>query len=171
MNPVERAAKIETYGAAHTALNAAIERYPREMWHFKPAAGQWSIHEIVIHITDSEANSYIRCRRLIAEPGETLMAYDENRWARRLHYPQQSTEEALELFRWLHQGSYRLIRTLPEEIWGHSAYHPEDGTVSLEDWLDTYTRHVPDHIEQMERVFAAWQQRADDQTPTAQSPK
>ena len=161
MTPSERSAQIERYGTAHATLAAALERFPQEMWHFKPAPDQWSIHEIVIHITDSEANSYIRCRRLIAEPGETLMAYDENRWARELRYPEQSTDEALELFRWLRQLSYRLIRTLPEEAWGHTAFHPEDGVITLDDWLDTYTRHIPDHIEQMERVYTDWQQRVE----------
>lgn len=160
MTPKERAAKIETYAQAHGILIAALDRYPRGMWRFKPAADQWCIHEIVIHITDSEANSYIRCRRLIAEPGEALMAYDENRWAHELGYAEQSTEGALELFRWLRRRSYALIQTLHEETWEHSAYHPEDGVITLEDWLDTYARHVPDHVEQMERVYRAWQQRA-----------
>lgn len=26
----------------------------------------------------------------------------------------------------------------------------------MDDWLETYARHVPDHIEQMEEVYAAW---------------
>ena len=46
---------------------------------------------IVVHITDSEANSYIRCRRFMAEPAK-LMAYDEKAWATSLHYHDQVTE-------------------------------------------------------------------------------
>ncbi len=156
MNTPDRNQKIEAYGSAYDLLVTALKRFPQEMWHFKPATDQWSIHEIIIHITDSEANSYVRCRRFIAEPGEALMAYDENKWARDLDYDGQDTAEALELFRWLRQNSYRLIKTLFESVWGHQAYHPESGIMSMEDWLDTYTRHVPDHIEQMERVHAAW---------------
>ena len=53
----------------------------------------------MVHIADSEANSYIRCRRLIAEPGQALMAYAENQWAETLNYPGQSVEDALQLFR------------------------------------------------------------------------
>jgi hypothetical protein len=47
-------------------------------------------------------------------------------------------------------------QTLPEDTWSHSAYHPENGETTLDDWLDTYARHVPDHVEQMERVRQAW---------------
>jgi len=39
------------------------------MWQYRPAPDRWTIHEIVVHIADSEANSYIRCRRCLAEKG------------------------------------------------------------------------------------------------------
>jgi hypothetical protein len=126
------------------------------MWHFKPAPGRWSIHEIVIHITDSEANSYIRCRRFIAEPGQTVMAYDENGWAVALDYRGQSTDEALELFKWLHYNTYQLIRSLPESVWANTVFHPENGTMTMDDWLGIYERHIPDHLQQMRLNYEAW---------------
>ncbi len=155
----ERQAKIESYGKACDLLVASLEKYPRQMWQFKPGDGGWSVHEIVVHIADSEANSYIRCRRFIAEPGSSLMAYDENRWARELDYHTQSTEEAIELFRWLRKRSYELIKTLPEQVWSHQAYHPESGNMTMDDWLDTYERHIPEHVAQMDAVYASWQRR------------
>lgn len=157
MTSSERIKKIESYGQAHQTLVTALERFPKELWHFKPDEEQWSIHEIIIHITDSEANSYIRCRRFVAEPGSTLMAYDENVWARELKYDEQSTEDAVELFRWLRKKSYFLVKDLPERVWRHQAYHPESGMMTMDDWLDTYERHVPEHIQQMEGVFERWQ--------------
>lgn len=152
-----RTEKLAHYAAAHSFLLESLERFPREMWHFKPSETDWSIHEIVVHITDSEANSYIRARRLIAEPGAPLMAYDEVAWARNLDYHNLDTEAAVELFRWLRGNTYALIKDLPEETWAHSSFHPENGETTLDDWLDTYARHVPEHVEQMERVYAAWQ--------------
>ena len=47
-----------------------MKQFPKEMWDFKSELNPWSIHNIIVHITDSEANSYIRCRRFIAEPGQ-----------------------------------------------------------------------------------------------------
>ena len=81
MQPETRGRKIESYGNAHAVLLEALKKFRKEMWQWRDPHGCWSIHELVVHITDSEANSYIRCRRFIAEPGEPLMAYDENRWA------------------------------------------------------------------------------------------
>ncbi len=126
------------------------------MWSFKSPSDPWSIQEIAVHITDSEANSFVRCRRLIAEPGQHVMAYDENRWMLSLDYAHQSVEDALELFRWLRLTSYKLIKSLPDSTWANTIYHPENGVMTLDDWLDVYERHVPDHIEQMARIYEAW---------------
>jgi hypothetical protein len=156
MTDSQRQAKIDSYGKAYNLLIEALERFSREMWQYRPAEDQWSIHEIVVHIADSEANSYVRCRRFLAEPGETLMAYDEMRWGRELDYLDQNPEDALALFRWLRKLSYDLIKTAPEEVWSRECYHPEDGMITMDDWLDTYQRHIPDHISQMESIHQSW---------------
>ena len=156
MTNQERSQKIESYGQAYERLVEGLKQFPQEMWHFKPAPGDWSIHEIVVHITDSEANSYIRCRRFIAEPGQTVMAYDEQGWAIALNYHQQSTDDALELFKWLRRNSYNLIKNLPEPVWSQTIEHPENGTMTLDDWLITYEDHIPAHINQMRQVYVEW---------------
>jgi hypothetical protein len=156
MNAEGRAKKIESYGAANEALVNAVKRLPREMWQFRPSPDQWTIHEIIIHIADSEANSYARCRRLIAEPGENVMAYDEMQWARALDYHSQSTEDAVELFKWLRRTSYNLIKNQPESVWAHTIYHPENGVMTMDEWLDTYERHVREHVAQMYDVYHQW---------------
>jgi hypothetical protein len=156
MTDSQRQAKIDSYGKAYNLLIESLERFSREMWQYRPAEDQWSIHEIVVHIADSEANSYVRCRRFLAEPGETLMAYDEMRWGRELDYLDQNPEDALALFRWLRKLSYDLIKTAPEEVWSRECYHPEDGMITMDDWLDTYQRHIPDHISQMESIHQSW---------------
>ena len=157
MIPEERIRKIESYGKAHDLLVTALKEFPKETWQFRDEHGCWSIHEHIVHITDSEANSYIRCRRIIAEQGEPLMAYDENQWASALDYHDQSTEDAIALFKWLRHKSYTLIKDLPEPVWAHSSYHPENGDTTLDDWLDTYEAHVREHVEYMQQNLEAWQ--------------
>ncbi len=117
MTPEERKAKIQSYATAHQQLLSALQGFPEKMWQFRPAPDRWTIHEIIVHIADSEANSYIHCRRFLAEPGSTVLGYDESKWARDLHYHDQSTEESLELFKWLRRKSYTLIKDLPETVW------------------------------------------------------
>ena len=159
MTPELRIQKIESYGNAYEALVAAVGKFPREMWQFRDEHGCWSIHEHVVHIADSEANSYIRCRRLIAEPGQSLMAYDENQWASALDYHGQSVEDALDLFKWLRRQNCQLIESLTEAAWSNSGYHPENGDMTLDDWLDVYERHVPEHLQYMQENYEVWRRR------------
>jgi hypothetical protein len=156
MTPAERKAKIAAYREAHGLLRHALKQFPQEMWQYKPGPDRWSIHEVLVHIADSEANSYVRCRRFIAEPGKQVMAYDENRWADSLNYRGQSPDDALELFGLLRRMSYHLVKDLPDAVWSNTVDHPENGIMTMDDWLSVYTRHVPEHIQQMQATHAAW---------------
>jgi len=155
VTPQERQHKIEQYGRAGEMLRAGLKQFPAEMWDFKPASG-WSIHQIVIHLADSEANSYVRCRRFIAEPGSGVYGYNTDAWADNLHYERQSLDEALTLFEALRRCSYLLIRDLPESTWGNTVDHSESGIMTLDEWLDIYERHVRDHLAQMQSVHDEW---------------
>ena len=157
MTNQERNTLIESYGNAYNLLTAALKEFPKEMWQWKPALEKWSIHEVVIHIADSEANSFVRCRRFIAEPGSGVYGYDENKWAKHLNYHSQSIEDSLELFRLLRKTSYDLIKAVDEKTWeAATVYHSENGLVTFEQWLITYEEHIPVHIRQMRRNFEAW---------------
>ena len=156
MDAETRQQKLRAYEQAYEQLVAGLKLFPREMWEFRDEHGCWSIHEHLVHISDSEANSYIRCRRLIAEPGQDLMAYDENRWGRELDYHSIGTEGAMELFRVLRRQTVELLRTLPDEAWSNTCYHPENGDMTLDDWLDVYARHVEEHLEYMSENHRAW---------------
>lgn len=151
-----RTQKIESYGRAYDLLTESLKQFPTEMWHFRPAPHFWTIHEIIVHIADSEANSFIRCRRFIAEPGQAVLGYDEQGWAIALNYHQQSTADALELFKWLRHNTYQLIRSLPETIWANTVTHSENGLMTMDDWLDVYERHIPEHLAQMQTNYEIW---------------
>ena len=156
MTPETRALKIESYGAAYETLVAGLKAFPREMWDFRDEHGCWSIREHLVHIADSEANSYVRCRRFIAEPGQPLMAYDENGWAATLGYADHDPADAIELFRLLRRQTYALIKSLPESAWANTCYHPENGDMTLNDWLAVYEAHVPEHLSYMQDNYDAW---------------
>ncbi len=157
MNTEERHHKLAIYRKAYDQLVDALEKFPEDMWDFKPGPERWSIHEIILHITDSEANSYVRCRRAIAEPGAAVMAYDEDQWARGLGYADQDPRAALALFKHLRGMTYDLVKRLPDAAWSNTIDHPENGVMTLDDWLGVYANHVPEHIAQIQATHDAWQ--------------
>ena len=54
--------------------------------------------------------------------------------------------------------TYHLLKTLPDEVFTHSVIHPVfDEPYTFEQWLNIYTDHIPEHIEQVKKTYQAWQ--------------
>ena len=157
MTKQQRNQLIESYGKAYDTLVEALKEFPKDMWQWKPSPEKWSVHEIIIHIADSEANSFVRCRRFIAEPGSGVYGYDQDKWAIATNYHAQSTEDALELFKYLRKMSYELIKTVDDKTWETATInHSENGLMRFEEWLKIYEEHIPVHVAQMKRNLEAW---------------
>lgn len=157
MNTIQQ--KIDNYGRAYEKLVNTLEGIPREVWKYKPSQKEWSIHEVIIHLADIEANAVVRCLKGIAEPGGTIMPLDQDLWAERLYYHQQDADAALEVFRWLRIKHFQLLLMLPESTWQNAFNHPEGGLITLEQWLDNYSKHGDVHIAQIKRVYEQWKSR------------
>jgi len=153
----DRAAKLTLYGDGCRLLDAALAETPREMWKFRPAEGAWSVHEIIIHLADSELNSYARVRKALAESGSTIFGYDQDVWAVALDYHRRDTGDALALLRLVRKMTHELLAGQPASVWAQSFFHPEmKRQVTLNVWLDIYSGHIPSHIAQIRANVEAW---------------
>src|SRR5271154_1331835 len=156
MTREERRNKLESFGRAPALLAGALRQFPKKMWLYKPSSEKWSIHETILHLADSEASGYVRCRRFIAEPGSPVLQFDAARWAGSLGYFHQSTREALEITRRLRKMTYQLLVSLPDPVWANTVEHPKEGSISLETWIEVQERHIPHHMEQMRQNYGIW---------------
>jgi hypothetical protein len=157
MNREERNEKIELYGRGYDMLMSTLKDIPREMWKFKPEPKEWSVHEVLVHLADSESNAALRARKLIVEPGGALMGCDQDKWAIELDYHDQSYEDALETLRHVRKTTYELLKKQPDEVFKHTAKHPEyDEPYTFEMWLNIYSAHIPGHIEQIRNNYKIW---------------
>ncbi|HKS83524.1 MAG TPA: DinB family protein [Candidatus Acidoferrales bacterium] len=147
---------LESFGRAPALLSGALRQFPKKMWLYRPTADRWSIHEIILHLADSEAGAYVRCRHFIAEPGSSVPRIDGARWAESLGYFHQSTREALEIIRRLRKMTYQLLVSLPDPVWAHTVELPRDGAINLQTWLEKQERHIPHHIDQMRENHSLW---------------
>ena len=111
----------------------------------------WTPRQVIHHMADSEAQSYARLRRLIAEPGTTIQGYDESRWAENhtLGYKTEDITNSLLIIKAVREASYELIKRLNEQELSNSGIHSESGKYSVSDWLNTYTKHPLDHANQI----------------------
>src|SRR5438034_5071086 len=93
--PAERAALIERYAHGPTLLKRGLVKVPHEALQWKPAAGRWSAHEIIVHCADSETNAHMRLRYLLAEPEPLIVGYDQDGWALAFDYHAHPIDLAL----------------------------------------------------------------------------
>ena len=77
----------------------------------------WSARQIIHHLADSEAQSYARLRRLVAEPeGSIIQGYDEGAWAvcDKLGYKDAPVEKSIAIFAAVRAGSLDVIKRLED---------------------------------------------------------
>jgi len=160
MDKKERDEKIEQYGRGFDLLKAALAEVPAEAMKFKPEPTEWSVHEVVVHMADSEAMSALRARKLIVEPGSQLMGYEEAKWADALNYQEQNFEDALQVIKYARLTTYNLLKTLPDEVFTHSVKHPENPEpYTFDRWLTIYANHIPNHIDQIKKAVKIWKEK------------
>ena len=159
MDSETRNENIELYGSGYDLLMATLAEVPQEAMNFKPEPKEWSVHEVIIHLADSEAIAAQQARMMVAEPGRAVMAYDPDAWADNLRYRDADEEEALQLLKLTRAFTYRWLKGLPEEAFALSAEYPGDeDPYVLDDLLRIYAGHIPSHIRQIENNVRIWKE-------------
>ena len=127
-----------------------------EKLHKSPVNDEWSPANIIHHMADSEAQSYARIRRLIAEPeGTSIQGYDENAWGASavLGYSTLPIDFSVKVFSAVRASSLIMIERLTDADLAKSGIHSESGPFSIEKWCRAYTAHPLDHIGQIEKAL------------------
>jgi hypothetical protein len=111
----------------------------------------WSARQVIHHVADSEAQSYARLRRLIAEPGTQIQGYDEGGWGENetLGYKELPIAHSLEVFKAVRASSLEIIKRLTPVQLDNSGTHSESGEYTIKTWLETYISHPLEHAAQI----------------------
>ena len=114
-------------------------------------SGGWSARQVIHHVADSEAQSYARLRRLIAEPGTQIQGYDEASWGENetLGYKDLPIAHSLDVFKAVRASSLEIIRRLTPAQLDNSGTHSESGEYTIKTWLETYINHPLEHAAQI----------------------
>jgi uncharacterized damage-inducible protein DinB len=141
---------IEQYEAGGQKLQSAIAHLGKQDLLWKPSAndgiGLWSIHQIVIHLMDSDLIWGNRMKSIIAEENPTILGYDESKFAASLFYEDQNIEAAIELFSMNRAQLAKILRKLPDSAYSRAGQHNERGPVTLGQALEMMVYHVEHQI-------------------------
>ncbi len=113
-----------------------------------PAGGGWSPRQVVHHCADSELTAAVRLRRLIAEEAPEIRGYDQEEFARRLHY-ERPIAASLDAVRASRESTAAILDALDEQDWQRQGIHSELGPYTAGDWLRIYADHCHDHAAQI----------------------
>jgi hypothetical protein len=153
VDDAERAELISRYRAGVGEVERALEGVDAAELDSVGADGGWTPRMVVHHLADSETNSYVRVRKLLAEDAPAIQGYDEATFAERLRYD-RPIEASLAVFRAVRAATAELLDRLGPDDWDRAGTHSESGAYSMDDWLRIYASHGHDHADQIRRARA-----------------
>ena len=146
---------VAEYKDGYRVVADALSGITEEELDHAPAAGRWTPREIVHHLADSEMTSAIRLRLLLASDRPRIMGYDQDEFARRLHYAERSIAASLEAFKAARETTGEILDHLTEPDWQRQGTHSEIGPYSVELWLEIYGVHAHNHAKQIREARAS----------------
>jgi uncharacterized damage-inducible protein DinB len=160
-------------GAAYTAalLDLLGDQDPMKIWRETPDAvdslteglspreaatpereGKWCIAQVVSHLVDSEIVYAYRMRRIVAEETPVIAGYDQDRWASRLGYADESLDDLRTELRTLRRRNLRFVERLDEEELDRYGRHDERGNESIRHLVRMLAAHDLLHRNQLQRI-------------------
>ncbi|MGE8205289.1 DinB family protein [Heyndrickxia sp. NPDC080065] len=149
---------IKEYALGYSMLREAVEGLTEEELRYKPAPDKWSIHQILIHVTDSEISSTSRLKKVLAEDEPNLISFDQDAWANNLGYDLLDREQYLLLFKLLRSSMQPIIENLTSEQCKRVGVYADQGRFTFKQLLEYRVLHVRDHLAQIEWVKKAYQE-------------
>lgn len=117
--------------------------------------GGWTLKQVVHHLFDSHANSYMRMKFAMTEDNPTIKPYFEDRWAELEDGKSAPVELGLELLELLHKRWIIFLRSMSEKDLKRTFVHPDNKrsqtiaqTIALYAW---HSRHHLAHITELKK--------------------
>lgn len=148
MDNEQRKKLIAQYRDGYRAIVEALHGMTEEQLQARPKPDAWSAREIVHHLADSEMTAAVRLRLLLAEDRPAIRGYDQDEFARRLHYDRPH-EASLEAFRYARECTAQILERLTPAEWLREGTHSETGAFGVDRWLETYAPHAHRHAQQI----------------------
>jgi uncharacterized damage-inducible protein DinB len=137
---------LRQYAAQPQMLRDVVAGLTPEQLRAFPVPGTWSIQQIALHLADSDLVLADRMKRVIAEDGPTLLAYDESAWAARLDYHQQDVSDAVALLEISRRSMSRVLERLGDADFERHGIHNVAGRQTLADLVAMAVNHFEHHL-------------------------
>ncbi len=118
-----------------------------DLWDHRTDEDRFTLRESIAHLADWEPIFRKRIQDSVEVPGMTINAYDEGQRAIDLGYAESDPLEQVQLFADERAETVRLVNAIVD--WSGSVIHPEIGTLTTEDVVNTMVGHDVYHLEHL----------------------
>jgi len=143
--PSDRAASIQVLRELPDRLAASVAGLNDAQLDTPYREGGWTVRQLVHHVADSHANSYVRFKLALTEDWPTIKPYDEAAWAT-LADSRMPIDASLAFINGLHQRMVSLLESMSEGEFQRGFTHPERGRMTLATNLALYDWHSRHHV-------------------------
>ena len=143
--PGERAQRIDAIAALPAQLRRAVSGLSDAQLDTPYRPGGWTIRQLVHHVADSHLNAFTRFRLALTEENPTIRPYDEKAWSELADNRHLPVEVSLRLLDALHERLVHLLRATPPAAFARQVHHPENGPMTLDALVSTYSWHGEHH--------------------------
>ncbi|MFL5681263.1 MAG: DinB family protein [Chloroflexota bacterium] len=119
----------------------------------RPAEGEWSVVELIGHMTDAEIVMTNRYRLVLAQDTPPIVGYDQDLWAQRLRHRDADSAALLSIHGPLRTANLALWKRTPVEDRARAGIHSERGPESYELMFRLTAGHDRFHLEQARRTL------------------
>lgn len=128
-------------------LNAAISGLSSEQLDTPYRPEGWTVRQVTHHLADSHMNSFIRFKLSLTEDQPAIKPYFEERWALLEDTTEAPPDLSLMLLSGLHRRWVYLLRSMSEQDFSRTFFHPESQKlVPLDSILALYSWHSRHHV-------------------------
>ena len=149
LSTAERSAMIDKLEALPALAVKAVEGMSEAELDTPYRDGGWTRRQVIHHIADSHLNAFVRIRLILTEEHPTLKPYDQDSWAELSDSMTGPVNASLQIIAGLHRRLVLLLRSLTDEQWTRTAFHPENGEMNVDDFLKLYSWHGEHHLAQI----------------------
>jgi uncharacterized damage-inducible protein DinB len=143
---------MEEYKQGYSKIIKELEGLTEEQMLFKPSEKNWSIREIIIHLSDAELVHIHRMKAVLSEDNPVLTAFDQDLWTTSLHSQQIDHQLYLQLFKSMRESFLPILHHLTEQDYLRVGTHNQAGQLTFKETFKHSIEHIDTHIEQIKRV-------------------
>ncbi len=108
--------------------------------------GGWTVNQVIHHVADSHMNAFIRFKLGLTEDNPTIKPYIQSSWSETADVSAVPVNLSITLLHSLHHRWYELLKTITDEQWERTIYHPEqERKITLWELLLIYAWHGKHH--------------------------